>query len=219
MVKWAWGWTLYSLMPFSMLLSCCMENGKYNCARAAIKIGVLGTAVWYVGTQITFRIGDVTGRCLDGNSSIIHGYDNRRQCRSVMGLWDSFDISGHTFLLNWCVYVSIHELHMFFKFLESTHSFFIESIVFLIFGWNVVLNLLWCVMLAMTQLFFHSFFEKILAKIMVDLFLFSFLRLGRHIDSMIPHQKGMSDTEQQDIALASDDQLRPIILPEQSDND
>ena len=71
MVKWAWGWTLYSLMPFSMLLSCCMENGKYNCARAAIKIGVLGTAVWYVGTQITFRIGDVTGRCLDGNSSII----------------------------------------------------------------------------------------------------------------------------------------------------
>ena len=78
--------------------------------------------------------------------------------------------------------------------------------------------LLW-LYLAMTQLFFHSFFEKILAKIMVDLFLFSFLRLGRHIDSMIPHQKGMSDTEQQDIALASDDQLRPIILPEQSDND
>ena len=70
-----------------------------------------------------------------------------------MGLWDSFDISGHTFLLNWCVYVSIHELHMFFKFLESTHSFFIESIVFLIFGWNVVLNLLWCVMLGKLRLF------------------------------------------------------------------
>merc|ERR1712130_211576 len=189
MVKWAWGWTLYSLLPFAIILSCCSEDAKFNSIRVGIKIGLLGTAVWYIGTQITFRIGDLTGQCLDGNSSVITGYTTRRQCRSVMGLWDSFDISGHTFLLTWCLYVSIGQLELFATFLGSTHSFFTESVVFVIFGWNVVLNLLWCVMLAMTQLFFHSLVEKILAKCMVDAFLFSYIRLGRQIDLLLPQQK------------------------------
>ena len=75
------------------------------------------------------------------------GYETRRECRSVYGAWDSFDISGHTFLLSWCLYISAMELDHFQNFLKSTHSFLIESIVFVIFGWNVVLNLLWVVML------------------------------------------------------------------------
>ena len=78
---------------------------------------------------------------------ILSGYETRRECRSGYGEWDSFDISGHTFLLSWCLYLRAMELDHFQNFLKSTHSFLVESIVFVIFGWNVVLNLLWIVML------------------------------------------------------------------------
>ena len=71
MVKWAWGWTLYSLLPFALLLAAASDDPKFNSTRAFVNVAVLGTIVWYVGTQITFRIGDLTGTCLDDNSSII----------------------------------------------------------------------------------------------------------------------------------------------------
>lgn len=71
MVKWAWGWTLYSLLPLALLLAATSEDPKFNSTRAFVNVAVLGTIVWYVGTQITFRIGDMTGNCLDDNSSII----------------------------------------------------------------------------------------------------------------------------------------------------
>lgn len=189
MVKWAWGWTLYSLLPFGLLVGWTSAEVKQNCLRSIIKIGLLGTVIWFFGTELTFKIGDLTGICYDENSTEISGYTSRRQCRSVTGSWESFDISGHTFLLTWCVYLTVHELYSFYKFLESNHSFVLESMVFLFFGWNVVLNLVWIIMLCSTQLFFHSIPEKIVAKLMADISLLCFLRIMKPLDSYLPLEK------------------------------
>jgi len=66
------------------------------------------------------------------------------------------------------------------------------------------LKKIFCI-LATTQLFFHSFMEKILAKIMVDLFLFAFLRIGKQIDQMLPRIKGLGDYH------SPTDQSEPVI--------
>ena len=85
-----------------------------------------GTLIWYFGTQdsfcqklskkilviflvkskkLTFKIGDLTGSCFDSNDSQILEIKTLRSCKSVFGSrWESFDISGHTFLLIWETY-------------------------------------------------------------------------------------------------------------------
>ena len=49
---------------------------------------------------------------------------------------------------------------------------------------------------AATQLFFHSLAEKVVAKLMADLFLFAFLYLIRRLDSVLPQQKGNDQTRE-----------------------
>ena len=113
------------------------------------RIFIMGTSVWFVGTQLTFKIGDITGHCLDANLSRVAGVLSRRSCRALAGenTWSAFDISGHTFLLTWCLYLTSVEFKLFNTFRFKTHPFLIELIAFLLAGWIAVLNLLWLIML------------------------------------------------------------------------
>ena len=47
--------------------------------------------------------------------------------------------------------------------------------------------------LVATQLFFHNLAEKVLAKILVDLFLLLFLRLNAQLECILPLNKGPSE--------------------------
>lgn len=58
--------------------------------------------------------------------------------------------------------------------------------------------------LAATQLFFHSFAEKVVAKLMADLFLFAFLYLARRFDSVLPQHKGNDQKTENTESLISD---------------
>ena len=109
----------------------------------------MGTTVWFIGTQITFKIGDVTGHCLDANLTRLAGVSSRRSCRLLAGetTWSAFDISGHTFLLIWCLYMTATEFKLFNTFRYKTHPFFIELLAFLLAGWIAILSLVWLVML------------------------------------------------------------------------
>lgn len=189
MVKWGWGWTLYSILLFSVLINLTEKNIMKNVARTVVRVFVFGSIIWFIGTQITFKIGDLTGVCLDSNETQIQDVQNLRTCKSVFGRWESFDISGHTFLLIWCLYVSAYEMKQFTLFRQSTHPFMIELAVFLLFGWVTCLNILWIIMLVSTQLFFHNLAEKVLAKLLVDLFLLLFLRLNSQLESILPLDK------------------------------
>lgn len=168
----------------------------------------MGSTVWFIGTQITFKIGDVTGHCLDANLTRLVGVSSRRSCRLLAGetTWSAFDISGHTFLLVWCLYMTATEFKLFNTFRYKTHPFLIELLAFLLAGWIAVLSLVWLVMLGKsalrftmlklfsvsTQLFFHSFIEKFLAKCLVDLFLVVFSMLNARLEVCLPFNKGSS---------------------------
>jgi len=190
MVKWGWGWTLYSVITFSIFINLADQNIMKNIFRTVIRVFGFGTLIWYFGTQLTFKIGDLTGSCFDSNETQILEIKSLRSCKSVFGSrWESFDISGHTFLLIWCMYISAYELKQFSLFRQTTHPFMIELAVFLLFGWVTCLNFLWLIMLIATQLFFHNLAEKVLAKILVDLFLLLFLRLNAQLECILPLNK------------------------------
>ena len=116
MVKWGWGWTLYSLLAFSTMINLTSKTKmvgvlkpsvditkiiKRNFIRTVVRILMFGTIIWFIGTQLTFKIGDLTGTCRDSNESLIPDIVRRKDCTTVEGQWSSFDISGHTFLLIW----------------------------------------------------------------------------------------------------------------------
>lgn len=190
MVKWGWGWTFYSVITFSIFINLADQNVVKNIFRTVIRVFGFGTLIWYFGTQLTFKIGDLTGSCFDSNGTQILEIKSLRSCKSVFGSrWESFDISGHTFLLIWCMYISAYELKQFSLFRQKTHPFMIELAVFLLFGWVTCLNFLWLIMLIATQLFFHNLAEKVLAKLLVDLFLLLFLRLNAQLESILPLNK------------------------------
>ena len=77
--------------------------------RSFTRIFVMGTAVWFIGTQLTFKIGDITGHCLDANLSRVAGVMSRRSCRLLAGetTWSAFDISVRGFLIRFILIYSI----------------------------------------------------------------------------------------------------------------
>ncbi|CAG5091458.1 Oidioi.mRNA.OKI2018_I69.PAR.g13057.t1.cds [Oikopleura dioica] len=190
-VKWAWGWTLYSLFPAVVLVSWALRDDfRQNSIRAILKIGVFGTLVWFLGTQFTFKLGDLTGTCRDANFSAVSSYATKRLCRSNGHTWDHFDISGHTFLLSWCIYLTIAELfYPAREFFKRTHSFILEVLTVLAIAWNFLLVLLWLVMLVATQLYFHTFAEKVLAKLLCDVFFIFYRLAGDLVNRLLPLSK------------------------------
>jgi len=193
-VKWAWGWTMYSLLPAVVLVSWAMgDDFRQNSLRAALKIFLFGTTGWFLGTQLTFKIGDYTGTCVDSNFSAVSGFATKRLCRSNGHTWDYFDISGHTFLLSWSVYLMITELlEPAREFFKKTHSFIIEMVTLLAIAWNVLLAILWIVMLVSTQLYFHTIAEKVLAKLLADVFFVLYRLAGELVNRLLPLTKGRS---------------------------
>ena len=136
------------------------------------------------------------------------GFATKRLCRSNGHTWDYFDISGHTFLLTWSVYLMITELlEPAREFFKKTHSFLIEVVTLLAIAWNVLLAILWIVMLGKnksksifvwkpvlvsTQLYFHTIAEKVLAKLLADVFFVLYRLAGELVNRLLPLTKGRS---------------------------
>jgi len=190
-VKWAWGWTMYSLLPAVVLVSWAIgDDFRQSSIRAALKIVLFGSTGWFLGTQLTFKIGDYTGTCVDSNFSEVSSFGTKRLCRSNGHTWDYFDISGHTFLLSWSVYIIIAELlEPAREFFKKTHSFLLEVITLLAIVWNGLLVILWILMLVSTQLYFHTIGEKILAKFLADVFFVLYRLTGELVNRLLPLTK------------------------------
>ena len=144
----------------------------------------LGVAhlIWMSVTSLFVIIDSYTGVCED-NDSILE----RSDCIKRGHFWSGFDISGHIFLLTYCVFVLTEEcaniklevwdeyqgvLHFENRvvnklsdktkeLLPQVHrlvGYFIDKLELL----ALTEVLLWMVMLTATSLYFHSFTEKIL---------------------------------------------------------
>ena len=102
-VKFSWGWTLLLLVPLVILSSYVYELGSIvevikNCIRI-----VVSHVIWYVITNAFVILDDVVGTCS------IAAYEHKSPCYSNKGIWYGFDISGHTFLLCYIIFVITEE--------------------------------------------------------------------------------------------------------------
>ena len=181
LVKLSWGWTLICIVP-TILITSFLYSGL-NFRVILRHFGRLGVAhlIWMCITSLFVLIDSYTGVC--SNEEIL----KRSECIKQGHRWIGFDISGHIFLLTYCIYVITEEcanikLEVWGEYdgalqfqnrvvdkltdnakrtLPQVHrlsSYFIDKLEIL----ALAEILLWTVMVMATSLYFHSFAEKIL---------------------------------------------------------
>ena len=182
LVKLSWGWTLICIVP-SILVTSFLYSGL-NFRVILRHFGRLGVAhlIWMSITSLFALIDSYTGVCGD-NEAILE----RSKCIKHGHQWAGFDISGHVFLLTYCIYVITEEcanikLEVWSEYdgalqfenrvvdkltdsmkqmLPQAHclsSYFIDKLEIL----ALTEILLWTVMVTATSLYFHTFAEKVL---------------------------------------------------------
>ncbi|KAJ8016977.1 hypothetical protein DPEC_G00012990 [Dallia pectoralis] len=159
-VKVSWGWTLTLLTPFIYLTS----EKKWTNVLCRLSSLVVATAVWYTFTEAFFYIEDVTG-----TSCVIPKYEGKVQvphdeiktslrCRRAGGQWDGFDISGHSFILSFCVLVIADEMAHTAN-IKLSYSNTVLDLVYV--SLNVIV-VIWVFMFCCTSVYFHEFSQKFL---------------------------------------------------------
>lgn len=109
-VKYSWGWTLIltgSFMYLTTAAYCC--GNRQQILRHFARLGI-ATAVWFIWTNLFSTIENATGQCiLAKDQGSLYSLKGRRSCVAKGGKWTSFDVSGHAFLLIWCVFFITEE--------------------------------------------------------------------------------------------------------------
>jgi len=111
-VKFSWGWTFVGVGMYILLTAsvyCCGD--KKQIGRHLVRL-IIATGIWFVWTNLFATIEEATGKCIytsPGSPTEVLFSKGRRTCLKNGGKWTSFDISGHSFLLIWCVFFIIEE--------------------------------------------------------------------------------------------------------------
>jgi len=182
-VKKGWGWTFFLL--FGYISSLLIKQKVYNWFTFYKHLSRLGltTIFWFMFTSAFEVVEKMTGQCL-GQDSIL----SKSVCRKNDLIWNGFDISGHAFLLSFCVLIINEELNCVNNILTMNHNGvthtsnevhqhgkgvrnifgmiireevfenIIEGLGFLL----LALMLLWEVMLFFTCLYFHTLSQKLI---------------------------------------------------------
>lgn len=192
LVKFGWGWTLIVCGPFIAMTSAVYTgfNFKYVCKHLS-RLAV-GTAVWFCMTTLFDTVDTNTGRCL------LASIKSKKDCKAQKHEWIGFDISGHTFLLIYCLLIMLEEAKVFYqwdlfkkKLLEKLDgsnevspmsaypieraTYWFRTLTPLIkFNFSVMafLALLYEVMLLTTFLYFHTMMHKLIAAFAAVVFWF-----------------------------------------------
>lgn len=155
-VKWIWGWTMVVITPFSIIFAykvqhlqniACSRNYRlkrkqkfkleyHKLLHPISRIIFVGTLVWYTFTKLKGFLFANTGRCLIENSSraVLQASDPR-SCRwltleeplGARGYWSGFNLSGHSFMLNFSFMMAATELYAFYKIVRGTEGNSVES--------------------------------------------------------------------------------------------
>ena len=108
-VKKGLGWTL--LFVGGLINTNLVSKGEVNrivFIADNLKL-IVYTILWYCCTGFFESVENFTGTCV-GDSSI----SGKLACRKSGRLWDGFDISGHCFLLSFCILIINKELNEYF---------------------------------------------------------------------------------------------------------
>uniref|UniRef100_W5M1Q2 Fat storage inducing transmembrane protein 2 n=1 Tax=Lepisosteus oculatus TaxID=7918 RepID=W5M1Q2_LEPOC len=164
-VKFAWGWTLFPLLPFIAISNyCCTRDVSF----ALRRLGALavGTAVWYTCTRAFLYIEDLTGACYEPRpgGALRSAHASRPACRGAGHHWAGFDISGHSFLLAYSALLIGEEMVPMGHVRSGWASVprlcgVLLGVLYL--GLNVLVGV-WVLMFACTAVYFHDAAQKLL---------------------------------------------------------
>lgn len=104
LVKWSWGWSLLCLCPSVMLTAFLYSGLQWRQVLRHFSRLLVAHCVWFSVTRAFVLLDSAVGTCSDVTHS------TRSQCVEDGSSWVGFDISGHTFLLTYCVYVLTEEV-------------------------------------------------------------------------------------------------------------
>ena len=171
-VKFSWAWTLTLLLPLVALSSYIYEKAsRMEALKNLLRVAV-AHVIWYVFTTAFVLLDHAVGTC----SNPVYEY--QRACYKNGGVWYGFDISGHTFLLSYCILIITEECmpvspnvwHEAENIISNNTAlshlqkpYYIVSLVMTILRfYAVLLILLSTLMMLTTNLYFHTMPEKIL---------------------------------------------------------
>ncbi|XP_063153185.1 acyl-coenzyme A diphosphatase FITM2 [Candoia aspera] len=160
-VKFAWAWTFCLLLPF---ISITNYHVIQNILPVLLRLVTLlvGTIIWYTCTSVFLLIQAFTGSCYKSSSLdvVTQEHSNKLQCLQAGGIWQNFDISGHSFLLSYCVLMILEEMAVMpsVKTFQGTRLHTVVNSLFLAL---TCLAFIWLFMLFTTAVYFHNFWDKI----------------------------------------------------------
>jgi len=181
MVKFSWGWTMLCILPAVLFSSFLYSGFQWDMIVKHFGRVVVAHVIWMTVTTLFVVLDSATGVCTS------EGISERLVCLRGGHRWVGFDISGHIFLLTYCIYVLTEEcaniqLEVWY---EYNSGLLIEHQVTsklsarkqnLLLQLHYVASwvvgplellamsqvLLWTFMTASTAFYFHSFIEKFL---------------------------------------------------------
>ncbi|XP_069507421.1 acyl-coenzyme A diphosphatase FITM2 [Ambystoma mexicanum] len=160
-VKVAWGWTLWLLLPFIALTNFALTRNVKEVLRRLTSL-LVGTAVWYICTQFFLFIENLTGSCYSSKDleELVIELGSRRECIIGGGFWHGFDISGHSFLLPYCVLIIVEETAVIHDLKLGKNRLFdvLVSILFVFLG---IISFIWIWMYLCTAIYFHELDQKL----------------------------------------------------------
>ena len=102
-IKWLWGWTLICIVPVVSITSILYTGLDFVGVVCHFGRVATGHVIWYVMTSLFVWFRKIVGVC--SNDQIF----NYSQCVKQGNTWDGIDISGHVFLIVYCVLVITEE--------------------------------------------------------------------------------------------------------------
>jgi len=180
-VKLGWMWTLLITGPY-MILTAFVYGGEFwrkSVLRAFMRLAC-ATGVWYFWTKAAFpTVENLTGVCVGADNVPNFQISDKPSCKAVEGAWNSFDISGHCFLLTYSIlFISSEvQIHQHWHKIPSKAPMILQigsrslvlvrnrfkktlSVINCLFVLNNMLSSLWYFMIFTTCLYFHSFLDK-----------------------------------------------------------
>ncbi|OXB71847.1 UNVERIFIED_CONTAM: hypothetical protein H355_008869 [Colinus virginianus] len=173
-VKVAWAWTFWLLLPFIGVTTYLFARSKFFygptksvlAALRRLSALLVGTAVWYVCTELFMYIENLTGTCsASSDLSEAHQlYTTKQDCHQNNGIWNGFDISGHCFLLSYCTLMIVEEMAV-LEGLSIDRNARLRVVINSLFISLCFLTVIWVFMFLCTTLYFHDFSQKLLGAL------------------------------------------------------
>ncbi|XP_027212874.2 acyl-coenzyme A diphosphatase FITM2 isoform X2 [Penaeus vannamei] len=189
-VKLGWGWTFSIIGIFSLFSLLIHKDWIKRMKCIAVRLAIT-TFFFFIWCSITFpTIERYTGYCI--HNGISFSFAKRECVKRPEHEYVSFDISGHSFLLTYCIMIIIEESKEMLYFLQLSRYFrgapplegnesqvldkevknlesvfkIMSPLIILAFMAMVAISLLWDLMLIVTTIYYHSLLEKLLGTVL-----------------------------------------------------